>query len=302
MRAPASFLGAAACCALAAAPASAYEGRAHQTLTFIAAQHFNRCAGDIGATLLTPLQVRYIVKANVGQAEANMFRKMTRWSYYDRAGQGERSTMGIQTRMHQHFNGVAEALHTADNLAERYENLGRLINYLQDVTSPAHVVPVFFVRWWRFNVSDRFNGFPVREERFAAALEDDCAPLQPQVDAYASLLAATAARTLNAVQAPIPDMPATWEAFWRSDAPGGFGEYGDAGNNFGRQADFDCGQEGEQRCILLEDDPLYGAFAAARHLGAVRATMTAMWLLQRRQTAGPTRRAADAAHIARNGR
>ena len=273
----------AAYCALAAAPAFAYDGPAHQTLTFIAAEHFNRCAGDIGATRLTPLQVRYIVRANVGQAEANVFRKMTRWSYYDRAGQSERSVLGvIQTRLHQRFNRLVEDLETADNLAERYANLGRLINYVQEVTSPAHVVPVFTVRWWRFNVSDRFDQFPVREAGVAAALQDDCSPLRPKVDSHAGLLAETAERTLAAVREPIPDLPATWEAFWRPDAPGGFGEYGDAGNNFGRPADFDCGAAGVERCILLQDDPLYAAFAAARHVDAVRATMTAMWLLQRR--------------------
>lgn len=283
MRMPAPWLGVAAGCALAAPSAPAYEGPAHRVLTFIAAEHFNRCAADIGAQRLTPLQVRYIVKANVGQAQANVFRKMTRWSYYDRGGQQERSVLGvIQTRLHQHFNRVAAAMAAADNLAERYANLGRLVNYLQDVTSPAHVVPVFTVRWWRFNVSDRFDEFPVREAGFAAALGSDCSPLRPTVDAYGALLAATAERTLGAVRASIADMPATWEAFWRTDAAGGFGEYGDAGNNFGRQADFDCG-DGLERCLLVEDDPLYAAFASARHLDAVKATMTAMWLLQRRQ-------------------
>ena len=32
--------------------------------------------------------------------------------------------------------------------------------------------------------------------------------------------------------------------------------------------------------MLLERDPLYEAFATDRHLDAVRATITAMWMLQ----------------------
>ncbi len=35
-----------------------------------------------------------------------------------------------------------------------------------------------------------------------------------------------------------------------------------------------------QRCLLLEDDPLYHDFAAQRHVAAVYATMRAIALLQ----------------------
>ena len=267
--------------ALGACSAGAYDGTAHQTLTFIAAQHFNRCAGGAGAVRLTPLQVRYIVKANVGQTQANLFRKVTRWSYYDRAGQNERSALGfIQTRLHRHFNRVVRALEEAESLAERYSNLGRIASYLQEVTSPAHVVPVYTTRWWRFNVGDRFDEFPVVEDAFAAAVARDCSPLSANVESHAELLAATAEGTLAAVRQPIADMQVTWEVFWEIDQPGTFGRYGDAGNNFGRQADFDCGSA--ERCMLVSRDPIYATFAAARHLEAVRATMTAMWLLQRR--------------------
>ena len=74
-------------------------------------------------------------------------------------------------------------------------------------------------------------------------------------------------------------MPTTWEAFWTLGAPGEFGEYGDAGNNFGRPTRFNCGEA--ERCVLLKDDPLYAAFALERHVAAVRATMAAMLLAQR---------------------
>ena len=280
--------------ALSAFAAGAYEGAAHQALTFIAAQHFNRCAVEAGAARLTPLQVRYIVKANVGQTQANVFRKITRWSYYDRAGQNERSALGfIQTRLHRHFNRVVLALEEAESLAERYSNLGRIASYLQEVTSPAHVVPVYTTRWWRFNIGDRFDDYPVEEDAFAAAVAQDCSPLFANVGSHAELLADTAEGTLAAVRQPIADMQVTWEVFWEIDRPGAFGRYGDAGNNFGRQADFDCGSA--ERCMLVSRDPIYATFAAARHLHAVRATMTAMWLLQRRAAAALAANGAEGA-------
>ena len=43
--------------------AAAYEGRAHQQLTFIAAMQFNRCASELDVPRLTALQVRYVARA-----------------------------------------------------------------------------------------------------------------------------------------------------------------------------------------------------------------------------------------------
>lgn len=269
-------------CAVTAAPASAYEGSLHQELTFIAAKHFNNCAGDASLPRLTPLQVRYIAKANVRQTESNILRRMTRWNYYDREEQRPRSMLWfIQTRMHQHFNRLVSELDAAEALADRYSGLGRIVNYVQDMTSPAHVVPVFTARWWRWDISDRFDRYPVDVDAVSAAVGDDCGDLEADPGDWDNLLSATADRTLSAVREQIPGLPVTWQVFWRIGDPGGFGGYGGAGNNFGRPAEFDCGgRTRAERCVLLERDPLYEAFAADRHLEAVRATITAMWMLQ----------------------
>ncbi|MDE0350827.1 MAG: hypothetical protein OXM56_14125 [Gammaproteobacteria bacterium] len=269
-------------CVMAAAPAAAYEGSLHQELTFIAAKHFNNCAGHAALPRLTPLQVRYIAKANVRQTEANIFRRMTRWNYYDREEQRPRSMLWfIQTRMHQHFNRLVAELDAAEALADRYSGLGRIVNYVQDMTSPAHVVPVFTARWWRWDISDRFDRYPVDADAVSAAVGDDCTDLEANAGDWDALLSATAERTLSAVREQIPGLPVSWQVFWRIGDPGGFGGYGGAGNNFGRPAEFDCGGRSRaERCVLLERDPLYEAFAADRHLDAVRATITAMWMLQ----------------------
>lgn len=269
-------------CAFAAAPVGAYEGSLHQELTFIAAKHFNSCAGDASLPRLTPLQVRYIAKANVRQTEANIFRRMTRWSYYDREEQRPRSMLWfIQTRMHQHFNRLVAELGAAEALADRYSGLGRVVNYVQDMTSPAHVVPVFTARWWRWDISDGFDRYPVDADAVSVAVGDDCADLEAAPGDWDDLLSATADRTLSAVRGQIPGLPVSWQVFWRIGDPGGFGGYGGAGNNFGRPAEFDCGgRTRAERCVLLERDPLYEAFAADRHVDAVRATITAMWMLQ----------------------
>lgn len=266
------------CCLLAilvCGTAGAYEGRAHQQLTFIAAMQFNRCVSELEIPRLTALQVRYVARA-----EWRFSRKVARWPYYDGRDEGRKRLLWfIQTRLHEHFDSAVAKLAVADDLSSKYANLGVIVNLIQDMTSPAHVVPVFTTRWWRFSFADRFNTYDVDERAVEEAIGDYCMPLEGGDDTFAAVLHGTAEDTRAAVAAPMLGMPATWEAIWRFGDPGDFGEYGNAGNNFGRPTRFDCGDA--ERCVLLKDDPLYAAFALERHLVAVRATMAAMLLAQR---------------------
>jgi len=265
----------------AAGSARAYEGELHQTLTFVAAKHFNHCVADTDIPRLTPLQVRYMARTNVRQADRTPFARMFNWRYYDRGGQEERSLLWIiDTRFHEHFHALQERLLRPEpDVARRYSDLGRLVGYVQLVTSPAHVVPVFTGRFWRFSLTDRFDRFPIDSDALAARLDGDCSFLDGGARPFEDTLRRTADATLAAVQAPIPGMPITWEAFWElADNDDRFGEYGPAGNNFGRPTRFRCGDD--QRCVLLDNDPLYFEFAAARHLDAVYASLDAIRLVQ----------------------
>jgi hypothetical protein len=279
---------------LVPALASAYDPAVHQKLTFHAAKLFNSCVEETGLERLTPLQVRYIAKANVALADSNFFVRLFRWNYYDRGGQQPRSLLWIiSTRIHAQFDGLVEALQTAEDDAARYRELGRIVSYLQVMTSPARVVPVYTGRFWRWSFSDRFDTYRLNDEALEARLEDDCTDLITAPVSYQSLLVETADRTLDAVRAPIDGLPATWEAFWSiSDDPDGFGEYGPAGNNFGRKTTFSCSGADDaadassqrvRRCVLLDRDPIYAAFALERHAAAVRSTARAMVMLERQR-------------------
>lgn len=263
----------------------AYEAPIHQQITFIAARHLNECLRDSSIPPIAPLEVRYVARANVRQEESGWLRGTYRSDFYDRAEQAERNWLWfVDTRVHEQFREIGEELGTADAAADRYSALGRVVNILQDMTSPAHVVPVYFTRWWRFNVSDRFNEFRIDDERIEAEIAGQCAYLYETPDTPVDALLVEAANdTLRAVQGPIEGLPVTWQAFWRlADDPQDFGDYGVAGNQFGRRAQFDCGG---QRCVLLDRDPLYVGFAHDRHLEAVRVTARALLAEQRRHAA-----------------
>ena len=269
---------------LSAAPVSAYEGEAHQQLTFIAARQYNRCAEDTHLARLTSLQVRYVALANANQAEPPWWQRMFRWDYYDRGEQSAGRVLWLfETRMHERFRDAIKRLDEARDLSRRFTNLGRVVNDIQDVTTPSQVAPVFTMRWWRFSVADRFSGYPVNTAAVERALGTDCAAVRGADATLANLLVETADRTLESIVEPIRGMPTTWEAFWELDNDQGeFGRYGNAGNNFGRDAKFRCSEDESRQCVLLAKDPIYAEFARDRHLDAVKATMTAIAIVQER--------------------
>lgn len=263
----------------------AYEPDIHQQLTFIAARQFNRCVADHPQiTRLSALDTRYIAKANVALADTNVFVRMFRWDYYNREDQTNRSSWGlIDTRFHDHFDQLVINVERDDRREQRLRSLGRLLTYLQNVTSPPHAVPVYTGRWWRFSIGDRFNRYPVDTDEVERLVMDSCEVLWGPPQTFQQILIDTADATSRAVQSEIYGFPATWESYWefgrRADD---FGEYGPAGNSFGERTEFRCGKE--DRCLLLKNDPLYEDFALQRHVAAVIASMRAMLRLQIAET------------------
>ncbi len=258
----------------------AYDGDIHQQLTFIATKQLDRCIEDTDIPLLTPLEIRYMVKGNVGEADRGWFTGLTQWQFYDHSGSDDSSWLWlVETRVNARFQGWVGELEASDGFAQQYSTLGKLINNLQNMSSPAYAVPVYYSRWWRLSTSDRFNNFPVDHEALERALENSCTELSitgpPQ--SPTDTLRWIAQETIAALNQPIPGMSATWTSFWEPDRDGGFGSYGPAGNSFGRRTEFDCP---DPRCRLRDGDSRYQAFALQRHRQAVIATMKAMYWKQ----------------------
>lgn len=263
--------------------ASGYDSQVHQRLTFYAAKLLNRCLEGTAVAPLTPLQVRFVATSNMGLANSNALVRFFRWGYFDVADRDDRHFLWlINTRFLDHFEEVAERVHEADDASERYQELGRIVSYVQLVSAPSRALPVYTARFWRWSFGDRFDDYPLDGEALEALLDgDDCSFLEPPPASYRAVLDAVALGTLEAVQAPISGLPATWQAFWApGEQPGDFGDYGVAGNNFGREVEFPCDADGNERCVLLKNDPLYAEFALARQRAAVRGTARAMYLHQ----------------------
>jgi hypothetical protein len=253
--------------------AHAYPASTHQSFTFLAAKLFNQCAETSGDTPLTAMQVRYLARATVNMADRSVFLRMFRWNYYAPQGYSGRVLGGlVDTRFNGHYESLVEALDETGTDVDRLEAHGAVNFYLHHVTTPQRVVPVYTNRLWRMSFSDRFDDVPPDEARILAALRDPCAVIRDANRDLRGMLHVMAEDTRNRVREVVPGMQVTWQVFWQFAAEdGAFGEYGPAGNNFGREAEFGCGDE--DRCVLLDADPLYLDFAAARHAAAVAATL-----------------------------
>jgi hypothetical protein len=264
-----------------AAELHSYDSDIHQQLTFLAAKQYSKCAEtQEGLYRPSALDVRYLVRANVAQADAGFFSRMFRWNYYSPNPQDQKDVLWvIETRFQGHYRSLLRQVELGDKAEDRLKAVGRVISYLQDVTSPPRVVPVFTGRWWRFSFSDRFDRFPVDADAIDERLVDSCDRLELGSEDFETLLSTTANTTISAIKERIAGYPVTWEAFWSfGEKSGDFGEYGIAGNQFGKRSSFRCADD--ERCLLLEDDPLYQEFALQRHVEAVQATMKALLIMQ----------------------
>lgn len=288
--------------------ARGYEPEIHREITYLAAKFLTRCLSDdtarVGDTpaepLFTPLEVRAVANAGARHAGGGSWGRPFRWQYYDPLDRrGGVVDWVVSTRFNPEFAGDMARL-ARQPVRERALNvLGRVVGHIQLVTSPARALPVFAPRFWRGSLGDRFDQYPLQAAALESRLDANCEALAHLPPDLPSLLAATAAETRRAIDAPVGGFPATWADFWAPPAaPGEFGSYGPAGNSFGRYVEFPCGSNTLNRCVLITDDPAYTAFAETRHMAAVRATAQGLLLFHRQQVSPlvvPAQRNEDAA-------
>ena len=139
--------------------AHTYSAVTHDTLTTIAVHHFNLLVRGTKVDALRPEQVAATIHGSRHEDEMLILRRIANWHFYDPEKQAEKRFIFIRTQLHTRFRELSQLLSAKPAPKDSYELLGRIIHYLQDVTVPAHVVPVFHPRY--FVVNDRFDKYPV---------------------------------------------------------------------------------------------------------------------------------------------
>lgn len=262
----------------------AYLPVIHETLTRIAGERFNECAVRKGHEPLKCESIGNIVKGVRYEDDQFILKRLLTWHFYDRSPKKRESIICKRTRLHARFDELSKRVNRSAPSKEAYSELGKLIHYLQDVTVPAHAIPIFHptpILKWPFTKNDSFDEFAVQKSDSTDIANEECDNLLEGGigKSYNELLSATAQSTLNSISEPIGDTSETWSVFWQLSEPGSFGCYGPEGNNFGKAIPLDC--EGEA-CNLEEGDPIYVEYAKARHLEAIDVTIRAILNYQQR--------------------
>ena len=113
-----------------AAELHSYDSDIHQQLTFLAAKQYSKCAEtQQGLYRPSALDVRYLVRANVAQADAGFFSRMFRWNYYSSNPQDQKDVLWvIETRFQRHYRSLLRQIELGDKAEDRLKAVGRVIS------------------------------------------------------------------------------------------------------------------------------------------------------------------------------
>ncbi|MFJ2683345.1 hypothetical protein ACIOYV_06350 [Pseudomonas sp. NPDC087342] len=227
---------------MAIEPAFAFDAKRHSIYTLQAVQAYRDCAGvnlpfDAGAALAAGTESEDTSLLTIGE-------RATNWHFYNREDKlrpgwfGSRNLDGVFAKRTRALEELM--LSQKPSQDDVYELAGRVLHYVQDMSVPAHVIPVFHVKLPLLDRSDPFDNFERRKDLPPFRLTPaECQTLSTEIvsnKSYpATLLENAAQATLKAIgQANSSDTPQnSWARYWfyparqASDARKGWGDYGD---------------------------------------------------------------------------
>lgn len=280
----------------------------HEVLSNFAIDLFNRCVergyGDAEQALEKSERAR-IVKANRREDSTRLIRRALNWHFYNPRMESRQRSLFFINRSFIPLFGKIEARLIQPDLAwrEALDEIGRAIHFIEDLTVPAHSVPVFHGA----GLKDPFESSPlsgtpsvsVLTARVEPDLEMICARLSSQ-RRYGSnvkgangepvgegpvslrrILDSTRFFTLARLDDYICDEPGSlrvsWHHFWLPPEAGRyFGAYR-PGAQFGELKEIN---DGGLKCEITKEK--YRSFATDLHLEAVFADVRALYWFSER--------------------
>ena len=126
----------------------AYDSQTgHQRLAQTAIEAFNLCVtvDTQREYSLASYEIREyagsIIEADVAEDEERLLRRATNWHFY-RAG-GPKEPCLVDRSLDRVFSSIASRIEAGQtDAADAYELIGRAMHFIEDMTVPAHVVPV----------------------------------------------------------------------------------------------------------------------------------------------------------------
>jgi len=230
----------------------------HQHVTRLSSSIYKDCLKQLGVadSLYAGLE---IIAAFSGEEDLSpILTRSFNWHFFDAYRDNEEYAMG------RHFTGARKSLHhiydkRADALIEALDNgretevfeyTGRLLHYIQDMTVPAHVAPIFHYVFPLIDRSDYFDEMPEWGTTPFSGNPETCLVKKDDNETlkqwFNNILNTTANETRYRIQQQIPlnnNHPLsgkTWEELWvirkpqddrYEDIMSGFAPYGNQGKD-----------------------------------------------------------------------
>jgi hypothetical protein len=288
----------------------AYNIPNHRLITQRAIQEFNACSRYHHFGGLTPKEQELLIQGNLSE-DYNIFTKTLRWHFFHpekNLNHKGYNAIGISRNILPYFYKKSVAVHRRIAIGrslDNYEFLGNLIHFLQDMSCPPHIVPIFHT------ALDSFDNYPlVPDYSPENRREIDCGPIQNLVHSQKSkhplfLIQEQFDRTSRALQKEIltadhtpavihegKPFRATWEAFWAGINTPDFGQYGIFGNSFGTShisvsSGFWVWRFFSEKSEYDLNPIYYHEFAKQQHRDAIDVTLEAIYWLKRSENFFP---------------
>jgi hypothetical protein len=118
--------------------------KAHQHLTKIALNVYGFCANEVTpSNQKTNFNEKIIIDANIEEDEGHWLLRIFNWHFYYPERNKYRKGIFIKETLDRTFDGLIKGLISEPPQKKGYEILGRVLHFIEDVTVPAHVVPVY---------------------------------------------------------------------------------------------------------------------------------------------------------------
>jgi hypothetical protein len=253
---------------------SGYSTSTHIVLTQRAIEEYRFCNQTTGAKNISSDEEKIIYQNNISE-DTVLWRKVLNWHFFNPT-----KDLGAGTLGHGHGSFVSRFHKLEQDMQKKpsLKTLGRLTHYVQDVTNPAHVAPVYHTS------NDSFDNYNFQENLPPFISASDCQKIAGDANkSYWEVLVSTANHTLSEMNSSFSytkgdiAQSITWsEAFWDLNyGPGskkpGFGHYGIFGNQFGSL------EIGEYKV----DPTVYSNFAKQQTRDALNATILLLEIYQR---------------------
>lgn len=172
---------------------------------------------------------------------ASIYTRLTNWHFYTHDQKKDDWILSpiIRREFWKRWDFLIKELENSEEQSSELGPLtGAIAHYIQDVTNPAHVVPVYHGP----GVKDKFDSFPILETDIRNAFSEHCSSLKEDQFSVLETLEESARKSFSAIQKSFQYQKngqtyesSFSEAFWlrESDETGFFGEYGALGNNYG---------------------------------------------------------------------